>query len=284
LGKVTPKRKDFAFSLRKERLLESRAGCTAARNCIKSGLLGETTKFPDFGVGGFPVMAVSLIRSVRSTHELLKQPEVGLVVALEVAPKILTDLTRAVVVMPISKKFLTAAAFGATMLASPAFAAPPPPVVIPSCAIIGLDDIVPTAQACDGYYQGNLLNAANLTQQTTALGNIGLAWGGVTLEKLDPGAALLNFNTVLNGLTWIGIHYGAGQGPVDAPGGVTAFYRFDAGVNRDTFNITPGSISGVSLYATSPGTVPEPAAWALMMMGFGIAGTAMRRRAKVAFA
>lgn len=186
--------------------------------------------------------------------------------------------------MPISKKFLTAAAFGATMLASPAFAAPPPPVVIPSCAIIGLDDIVPTAQACDGYYQGNLLNAANLTQQTTALGNIGLAWGGVTLEKLDPGAALLNFNTVLNGLTWIGIHYGAGQGPVDVPGGVTAFYRFDAGVNRDTFNITPGSISGVSLYATSPGTVPEPAAWALMMVGFGIAGTAMRRRAKVAFA
>lgn len=30
--------------------------------------------------------------------------------------------------------------------------------------------------------------------------------------------------------------------------------------------------------------VPEPAAWALMLAGFGVVGTAMRRRAKVAFA
>lgn len=188
--------------------------------------------------------------------------------------------------MSISKKFLAAMALGAAMSAAPAHAAIhlPLPVVIPSCAVSGLDDIVPNAQACNGYYQGNLLNNASLLQQTLGLAGLGLVWNGVTIEKLDPGAATLNFNTVLNGLTWIGIHYGKGQGPVDVEGGVTAFYRFDAGVNRDTFNIAPGSISGVSLYATSPGTVPEPAAWALMIVGFGFAGTAMRRRTRVAFA
>ena len=186
--------------------------------------------------------------------------------------------------MSMTKKFLAAMAFSAATMAAPAHAAVRVPLVIPSCAVSGLDDIVPNAQACNGYYQGNLLNNANLVQQTLGLAALGLVWNGVTIEKLDPGTATLNFNTVLNGLTWIGIHYGAGQGPFNAPGGVTAFYRFDAGVNRDTFAITPGSISGVSLYATSPGTVPEPAAWALMLVGFGLAGTAMRRRTRVAFA
>ncbi|MBK8271544.1 MAG: hypothetical protein IPK89_00625 [Sphingomonadales bacterium] len=113
--------------------------------------------------------------------------------------------------------FLAAAALCAAGCATPAFAAQPI-VTIPSCATIGLDDIVPNALACAGYFQGNLLNTANLTEQTNALAGIGLTWNGITLEKLDPGAAVLNFNTVLNGLTWIGIHYGAGQGPVNAPG------------------------------------------------------------------
>lgn len=185
------------------------------------------------------------------------------------------------------KKFsiIAAAALGAATMATPAYAAQPQ-VTIPSCAVIGLDDIVPNAQACAGYFQGNLLNNANITEQTNALASIGLTWGGVTIEKLDPGAAVLNFNTVLNGLTWIGIHFGAGQGPVDAPGGVTAFYRFDAGTNLDTFNIVPGSISGVSLFATGPGNpVPEPTTWAMMLLGLGFAGLAMRRRrTQVAFA
>lgn len=187
--------------------------------------------------------------------------------------------------MSFSRKFLAAMALGSAMVAAaPAQAAISIPLVVPSCAASGLDDIVPNAQACSGYFQGNLLNNASLVQQTLGLATLGLIWNGITIEKVDPGAATLNFNTVLNGLTWIGIHYGAGEGPVNVPGGVTAFYRFDAGVNRDTFGITPGSISGVSLYATSPGTVPEPAAWALMIVGFGLAGTAMRRRARVAFA
>ena len=38
--------------------------------------------------------------------------------------------------------------------------------------------------------------------------------------------------------------------------------------------------TGVQIIATA-GAVPEPAAWALMLAGFGLTGAAMRRRAKV---
>ena len=169
-------------------------------------------------------------------------------------------------------KTLTAAAFGALLIAAPAANAA---VVIPLC---NNTDITPTAQQCVGYAQGNLLNNANLAAQTSALATLGLTWNGITLEKLEPGANPANFATALNGVTYIGIHYGRGQGPVSVPGGVTAFYRFDAGVNADTFGINPGSISGVSLYSTGLAGVPEPATWAMMIFGFGLIGGALRSR------
>lgn len=37
-------------------------------------------------------------------------------------------------------------------------------------------------------------------------------------------------------------------------------------------------------YIYAPGGVPEPATWAMMVMGFGAMGTAMRRRVRVGFA
>jgi subtilisin-like proprotein convertase family protein len=39
-----------------------------------------------------------------------------------------------------------------------------------------------------------------------------------------------------------------------------------------------GSLTGWSLQIDSNGGVPEPAAWALMIVGFGLAGAALRRR------
>ncbi len=60
-------------------------------------------------------------------------------------------------------------------------------------------------------------------------------------------------------------------------------------VQFDTINVPTGAyevgLDNVSLEAVS-GAVPEPASWALMLTGFGLAGVAMRRRrsTKVQFA
>ena len=78
---------------------------------------------------------------------------------------------------------------------------------------------------------------------------------------------------------------------------MTAFYKFDAGVNLDTFSQAFGSASGARLYSTGPAplrprtdglgaiaAIPEPATWAMMILGFGAAGAVLRRRRAVAIA
>lgn len=170
------------------------------------------------------------------------------------------------------------ATMGTVGMAAPAAAVD----IVTSCSVVGLDDIIPNAQACVGYYDKNVLKSgaggAASADEITALNLLGLTGTINVLEKLDNSG---NFATLLNGITYIGVHYGAGQGPVDTPGGVTAFYRFDAGTNLDSFGFTNGSVSGVSLYKTGGG-VPEPATWGLMILGIGLAGGAMRRRQRQA--
>lgn len=170
-------------------------------------------------------------------------------------------------------------AVGTMGMAAPASAAL---TLVTSCSVSGLDDIIPNAQACAGYYDKNVLKSdaggAASADEVTALGLLGLTGTINVLEKLDNSG---NFATLLNGITYIGVHYGKGQGPVDTPGGVTAFYRFDAGTNLDSFGFTNGSVSGVSLYNTG-GAVPEPATWGLMILGIGLAGGVMRRRQRQA--
>jgi len=185
-------------------------------------------------------------------------------------------------------------------------------VSLPACS---LSDLVLGAGLCSGYFQGNLLSnsSADLTAQTAGLTAIGLAdWDGQLVEgQLNLTGPLVDFATLLNGVTFIGVHYGAGAGgpSPQTPGGVTAFYRFDAGTNLDSFRLTPGAVSAARLYATGPaplppapppleplrpptglegaiegiGTaVPEPTTWALMILGFGAAGAALRRRRRLA--
>lgn len=96
------------------------------------------------------------------------------------------------------------------------------------------------------------------------------------------------FNTLLNGMTLIGLHYGAGQGsPGNAEKADTSvLYLFDAGVDLKTIYWKYGASSDIVLFSTQPGgSVPEPATWAMMIGGFALAGAAMRRRkAAVSFA
>jgi len=177
------------------------------------------------------------------------------------------------------KKFVIASALAAaTLLAGPSYAAD----IVTNCASLGIDDIVPNAEACVGYYDKNVLKTSPggfaSADEVTALNLLGLSGPIKVIEKLDNSG---DFQSLLNGLTYIGVHYGAGNGPVDNAGGVTAFYRFNAGTNLDSISFTNGSVSGVALYSTGV-AVPEPATWAMMLGGFGVLGAAARRRQRTA--
>lgn len=76
---------------------------------------------------------------------------------------------------------------------------------------------------------------------------------------------------------------------VDASGGATpdGATHLQLGINDDIFRDNSGAFRvcvGDSLAACDrliAGAVPEPASWAMMILGFGLVGGAMRRRTKV---
>lgn len=166
--------------------------------------------------------------------------------------------------------------------------------------LCALSDITPNASDCAGFSGGNLLSNATVAQQQTALADIGFTWdgdfGAVTKIASLNGATTVDFGKTLFGDTFVGLHFGNGAG---LGGQATAFYKFDAGstgIAGFLLGIAQGS-SGAVLYSTGTapvlppidgggggglGAVPEPATWAMLMIGFGLAGTAMRRRGTMA--
>jgi hypothetical protein len=60
------------------------------------------------------------------------------------------------------------------------------------------------------------------------------------------------------------------------------FSSFDPGAASLTFSFTQnnaeGAIQGGFTLSTPPAGVPEPAAWTMLIVGFGLSGAAMRRR------
>ncbi|MEW5685271.1 MAG: PEPxxWA-CTERM sorting domain-containing protein [Pseudomonadota bacterium] len=129
-----------------------------------------------------------------------------------------------------------------------------------------------------------------------------------------PFLGQIDFANNLNGTFYFGIHFGAGQGSPGRDKGpvtcnsqgknckasdldTTAFYKVNGGAGLDFINLVYNSGSTARLYGvvpnqtdpcvqnpTAPGcsgtgnSVPEPGAWALMIMGFGAAGSMLRRR------
>lgn len=168
---------------------------------------------------------------------------------------------------------LSLAALAAGTLAAPALAT--------DC---GLDDITPTAIVCSGGYAKNILdnNSDDVAAQIAGLAAIGFTWDGSnfgSLPKLSPlpggpDPVSIDFGQVLSGITYVGIHVG-GKG-----GGQTTFYKFDAGSSLEAFTLNLPASSGAVLYATEAATspAPEPASWAMMLGGFGVVGSAVRRR------
>jgi hypothetical protein len=154
-------------------------------------------------------------------------------------------------------------------------------------------DISPAAAACSGFYAGNQLGGSTdqTDTQAAALAALGFVGTVTQVEHIDLlGSSTIDFDTLLNGVTFIGIHWGKGGGPLDDQGGGTAFYRLDLANDAQLDIITAAfsSQSGAVLFKTGPcvgdgcdnhnNGVPEPATWAMMIMGFGGVGAMIRRR------
>ena len=136
------------------------------------------------------------------------------------------------------------------------------PVVVTPPRACGLSDLSVGASACGGFVAGNLLSnsPSDVAAQTSILAALGLsAWDGSIVEpQLNLSSSTVDFSTALYGLTFVGIHFGAGTGSPSpqTPGGVTGFYRFDAGTNLDAFTLAFGSASAARLYLTQPAPPP----------------------------
>jgi hypothetical protein len=141
--------------------------------------------------------------------------------------------------------------------------------------------------SCVGWYGGNALNSNGNDTINAALTALGYSGPTINYNSLPSGNIIaglggsqtVNFPGLLNGTVYIGLHFG-GSAPGDA-GNNTAFFKIDAS-NLDTIQINPvdaiGSSNAVLLAAVPTGAVPEPATWALMLLGFAGIGHAMRRR------
>lgn len=150
----------------------------------------------------------------------------------------------------------------------------------------------PTASACSGYWEGNLLGGspAKVQDQIDAIDMLPSSftfngdWGPVDATKITSLANgnELDFGQMLFGETIIGAHFGNVAGPA---GNVTVFWLFDfgtTGASSVALNNTMGFSNSV-LYTTGTNAVPEPATWLMMILGFGLIGGAMRgRKTKVA--
>lgn len=142
-----------------------------------------------------------------------------------------------------------------------------------------------TILACAGGYSTNLLQSS-LTNPTglAALASLGAPSTGIFLEPklegLNSTTGVINFNTLLTGMTVFALHAGgAGDGNQG-----TFFFQFDAGAGVDVITITDRlnsnatGLSNAALFQTGQGAVPEPATWAMMLLGFGAMGVSIRRR------
>lgn len=162
-------------------------------------------------------------------------------------------------------------------------------------------DISPAGSACRGFYADNLLNNSgnNTTYQQLALAELGFTWDGTTILEEDPSTdgdppgflGQINFANPLAGTFYFGIHFGNGMGsPGRGLGGdTTAFYRVSGGTGLDFINLNWNSGSTARLYGVVPDRlpptdlgIPEPATWAMMLLGFGGMGAMMRRRRQAA--
>jgi hypothetical protein len=191
---------------------------------------------------------------------------------------------------------ITAIPAALALAATPALATPQPPngTDIGGC----VDTLTnPNADACAGYYTGNILNGspADILNQQNAIASLPGTftwdgnWGGVgglsalgdVITSLSgPNSDRLDFGQTLFGQVIIGAHYGNVPGP---QGNVSVFWLFNLTTPTNFITLTDThGWSNSALYTTGQShddhpSVPEPATWAMMLFGFGAIGVSMRR-------
>jgi len=125
-----------------------------------------------------------------------------------------------------------------------------------------------------GFARHNFLDAARVTQNSFNVG----ADGAITSAALSLSSTFAYANV---GTTWIQLNGFGGYNDVEQD--YTAYYN--GGFFRSVQN--QAGFAGATYAARATGAVPEPSAWAMLIVGFGLVGTGMRRRkpaATVAFA
>jgi hypothetical protein len=177
----------------------------------------------------------------------------------------------------------------ATACAAACFAAATPAsaYTFPTCDVTLMN---PDALDCTGYFSNNLINgsAEDIAQQQAAIAalNGSFVWDGnwndPNLIKItSSGSTPIDFGITLYGTTIIGAHWGNVPGAPQGggQGNVSAFYLFDFGTTGGTITLadTRGWSNAVLYTTGDPPGVPEPATWAMMLLGFGATGTALRR-------
>ena len=125
---------------------------------------------------------------------------------------------------------------------------------------------------------GTLLASATINSGNTVIGNY--AWQSITTLTLGAG-------TYTIGGTYTGGPFVSNLSGVTSAPGFTWLrdqQLSGTGLNRPTLTYGNYGNNGIALvnFAGTFRGVPEPAAWAMMLAGFGLVGGAMRRRQKVA--
>jgi hypothetical protein len=141
---------------------------------------------------------------------------------------------------------------------------------------------------CSGMYAGNLFNTENETDLNLAIeALIGSNPGLDFSEDLDASKDFFTvtgggdangvlFDDPLSGAVILGFKFGDGGSGFGERSGIFLF-NFTSPTSGLTFNVN-GFSSGVIV---PPGNeVPEPATWAMMLVGFAAVGYSMRRRRK----
>ncbi|MDC8772343.1 PEP-CTERM sorting domain-containing protein [Paucibacter sp. hw8] len=146
----------------------------------------------------------------------------------------------------------------------------------PACSFSDLTGV--TVLGCKGYFSGNLIKGPGADSTVAAilsdLGMVGATGSYIAkIENLN-GTHDIDFKSALNGVTFVGLHTGAGQSYNG-----TVFYKIDAGnTNLHSFNLLLNASSNAAIYSTMPSAVPEPETYALMLAGLAAVGFVAKRR------